>query len=221
MTNFKKVNIEDESSGLTSNIHTLADSIGNLDGTNGQVVAAALFGRVSDTVLAPLQLDDSTNSIQTVSYAHHEIHGGSAYVVSMIFNSVGSGSSADVLIVTPDTTKYTHMVYSAVGTGEFEALMYEDTTTSADGTAITPTNRNRNSANTPGAVATHTPTITGVGTLLLSSRLGSGKNSGGESRDISEFILKRNTKYLFRITSRAAGNELTHILDWYEHTDRN
>ena len=67
-------------------------------------------------------------------------------------------------------------------------------------------------------------TVNSLGILIASLSGGSGTNPsngtpGGASRD-NEWVLRPNTKYLFRFTSGAAGNILEYNAEWYEHTDK-
>ena len=65
------------------------------------------------------------------------------------------------------------------------------------------------------------PTISAPGTLLTRRYVGSGKSSGGGTRDNNEFILKQNTAYLLRITEgNVANTNINWELDWYEHTNK-
>lgn len=68
-------------------------------------------------------------------------------------------------------------------------------------------------------------TVTDVGIRLGGLSGGDASNPnrgvpGGQSRD-KEFVLRPNTKYIFRFTSGANGNILSYVGEWYEHTDKN
>lgn len=181
----------------------------------------AITGLINDTTYRTARVDASTHSLQVVDYAHHEIHSGSAYVVS--YNAdVSSGANLDVLIVTPNTTAWAHMLLNLAGENELLATLYETATVSAAGTALTEVNHNRNSANTAAVVVTHTPTVTGTGTAIWQRIGGSGETVGGEARNDAEMILKQNTTYLLRLTNNGVGTGWINVeLDWYEHTDKN
>ena len=162
--------------------------------------------------------DSTTNSLVTISHPHHEIHSGDMFADSGQ-ETLGSGSSTELLFITPDTDKYAHMLVRARSTGEANYTLYEDTTVSANGVACSIFNRDRNSLNTPTMQCFDGPTITDDGTLLHEEHFGAGQLTSGESRDESEIVLKRNTKYLVRLTSEAAGNDVSRIVEWYEHTN--
>lgn len=165
------------------------------------------------------RLDASTHSWQVIDYEHHEIHSGSSFVVADC-TDLGNGASRELLIVTPNTAKWAHLLVKIITESEAHWYLYEDATTSSDGTGLTEVNRNRNSATTATAVVTHTPTLTGDGTLIYQEHYGSGRGNGGENRGESEFVLKQNAKYLVRLTNATtSANYVTIVLDWYEHTD--
>jgi len=57
-----------------------------------------------------------------------------------------------------------------------------------------------------------TSITTGVGASASGGRVA----VGGEANSESYFVLKQNTAYLIRATSRADNNALAIIMDWYE-----
>ena len=175
--------------------------------------------RSSDGTSQPLRLDKATNTLQTMSYEHHEIHGGSAFTVS--YNEdVGNGANCDVLLVTPNTTKWAHLTYSV--DVEVEAMLYiYEAPTATPGSALVAYNRDRNSATTATVTVSSTPTsITPGTTIIRQYHFGSGRTFGGGDRAVFEFILKQNTKYLLRVNNMTANaNYISLKLDWYEHVN--
>jgi len=166
-------------------------------------------------------VDASTESLITVSYEHHEIHDGSSFW----YDDVVTGSAAiDYLITTPDTTKFVHFGYDieSAGAGYVMAL-YE--ATDKDGTTLqTAYNRNRNVGTAPTATI-HKAVSGGTtdGTRIMWHSTGTtaaGGKVGGASRDATERILLRNTKYIIRLTP-LASNTISTRINWYEHTDKN
>lgn len=186
----------------------------------------AVLYATNGTANVPIQIDKSTRAITSIDYAHHEIHSGVHYHVSYCDNDVDSGQTAELLIVTPNTTKWAHLKFTVTFILVTSVAVFEDTTTSADGTGLTEWNSNRN-AGFPVAtsVVTHTPTVTVTGNAIYNSyggiSTGLFTREGGESRNDNEFILKQNTKYLFNATSLTNDNIICWQLDWYEHTDKN
>ena len=171
------------------------------------------------------QIDAATWAQVIVSYEHHEIHGGSHYFYQ---DYVTLGSGADIVFAaqTPDTTKWSHLVWEIEAQGLFIFQIYEGASVTFDGTDITTVfNNNRNSANTSNWVNfEYDPTVISSGTRLGGVQVGDASNPvtgipGGGDRD-REVILKQNTTYLFIIESGVADNVITYRAEWYEHTDK-
>ena len=203
-------------------IEQAADDSSDMEDKFGLVTNAILNGRISNTAIRPLRIDSSTHSIQTISYEHHEIHSGSSFTASYQVEAA-NGANADILIVTPDSTKEAHFFYEVDVEAEAQLYIYEAPTATAAANPIVAYNRNR--TGTPDAatvVLTHTPTsITEGTTVIRSHHFGAGKSFGGGERSSHEFVLKLNTKYLFRLTNLTTGdNWFNIILNWYEHSPR-
>lgn len=175
--------------------------------------------RPTDGDIVPLKFDHATSVLATVDHEHQKIHEGAAFTASFKADVAGGGVM-DILIVTPNTTKYAHFTYEIECELETDILFYEAPTATAAANPIVAYNRDRNSATAATVVITHTPTsITEGTTIIRSSHVGSGKSYGGGERATHEFILKKNTKYLLRLTNAVsnATNQIAVKLDWYEH----
>jgi hypothetical protein len=190
---------------------------------NSQATVSALLAgyRSSDSTYQPLRLDQSTNSIQTLDYLHHEVHAGNYYRSGMNY-SLANGEVATYAVVTPDSSTWAHMSWelSASADGTFTVL--ENVSNLSGGATLTPLNHNRNSTTTSDMACTRgmtgddliTPT---GGTPILNATLPTGKGSV-LSRDLGqEFILKQNSTYLFRYTNGTSANVIQLVLEWYEH----
>ena len=175
-------------------------------------------------------VDKSTAALQTIEYPHHEIHEGSAFVVSANETLASSGTIA-LSFHTGDTAKWSHMTYFARASGEANIQIIENPTiTLGTGTAKLSINRNRNSAKTSlmqdsstgawvAGSLTQDATVAG-GTVICEEHFGSGQATGGSTVNRSEFMLKQDEDYVYLLTSEAAGNDCELILNWYEHTDK-
>ncbi len=170
-------------------------------------------------------IDGSTASLQTVDYPHHEIHGGSRYVLTQrtAVDAFDIAAPLSFYVITPNTTKWAHLViYGDANAPAYWELFEDDGNASnfdvSGGSAATPTNRNRNSANTSGLTITTAPTITKAEAAVLISTEAIAKSSSAGTRH--EWILAQNTEYLVRATSYVDNNEGSISLDWYEHTDK-
>ncbi len=175
---------------------------------------------LNDTDGDPLGIDSVTNALIIIDYEHHEIHAGSSFTV-IESTELGNGATFDVLIQTPDTTKWAHLVWEIEHELETQFQFYSDTVYTDNGTAINAFNRDANSSKVSTTLVYHTPTIGGVGNLTATIVSGSGKKSGGGDRLANEFILKQDCAYLIRITNLTANNNWQTVkLNWYEHTSK-
>ena len=176
---------------------------------------------MSREAILRLHKDPKTNALKNVNYEHSEIHAGEHYFVSG-HEIEASAATIKFVVTTPNTTKWLHMTFSIDATEKVTLDVYEGTSGVTGGAAVTPANNNRNSANTSGATIVKDPaSITVEGTLLDSYASGSTGpfgQIGNVSRD-KELVLKQNTSYLFKITSGAAGNDISYNGSWYEHTN--
>ena len=58
---------------------------------------------------APINIDKSTRAQTNIDYAHHEIHGGSSFMIHSVLSGVASGTIGNVLFITPNNAKWCHM----------------------------------------------------------------------------------------------------------------
>ena len=171
-----------------------------------------------------VRMDAATHVLTTISYAHHETHSGNFYRTAMNF-TLGNGNVCALSFITPNSTKWCHMTWELSDTADGTFDLLEDVTSFAGGVATVPVNKNRNSRSASGAVCTRgmtgadpiTPT---GGTAILDIALATGKGNTASRTDNAEYILKQNSKYLFRYTNGANANVVHLILHWYEHTDK-
>jgi hypothetical protein len=177
--------------------------------------------KVLDTIIEDSLKDglpyDGCGALHVIDHAHHEIHEGDYIFGDDISGSLASGDIKYWLFITPDEATYYHSFPHIIGTGEFEVQSYEGVTVATNGTEIPMYNRNRNIA----IASTYkfykdptTPNVTNC-PIVRNIRIGSGKSAIGESRAENELILKPNTKYLIKATSRAVGTFITCHLNGY------
>jgi len=181
------------------------------------------YGKTSDSTRQMPRIDATTHTMQSIDYEHHEIHAGSHFFYTDK-NTLGSAGTVVYLLTTPNTTKWSHLVYLISGSAITTIDIYEGADRVGD-VAQTAYNSNRTSATTPTLVIHKAITGAGStdGTLIWTRSSGSSsgqRRTGMEATRGGEKILKQNTKYIIRITSGTASN-LTNIdLEWYEHTDK-
>jgi len=191
-------------------------------GNGGETVLGAL---ASDSTPRHAKLDTSTHTIQTIDYAHHEVHAGSHYYLTYPFTLAATTDTQDFIIDTPNTTKWAHMIWDLGGSAITEVWVYEGTTvTSTD--AITTFNNNRNSTETADVVIYNAGAIvssTDDGTLIWHSKSGASSQQSRQSMkagNAEEIILKQNSNYRVHYETGTATNLCNLKLEWYEHTDR-
>lgn len=165
--------------------------------------------------------DSRTRALEVIDYPHHEVHRGDHYFVSET-RTPGAGSSFEWLIVTPNSTTWSHfiLVPSAKDVGIF--ALYEGTA-KAGGTAITERCSDRNGVDAnAGLVWTYTPGAGADGTLIRNWYIpaaGPAVRDPGEGR-AQEIILKANTSYLLRWTPSGGGAVAAFIdAEWYNHAN--
>lgn len=167
-----------------------------------------------------MEMDNATGAIKNIDYDHSEIHSGSSFCYSGIA-TINSGDSVSILITTKDTLLWSHCIFYVSVSGAATISLHEAVTVSDTGASRTAGNRNRNITRAATTKINYDPVITNAGTLLGTCYLGEGRKTGDRFRGEEEFILKQNTKYVFRILSEAAGNRVSVMIDWYEHRNKN
>lgn len=177
------------------------------------------------------RIDNNSGAFMVIDYAHHEIHAGDHFTVHHSAASKNDGTTINIYLKTPNTTKYCHMFMKWSASGAAYGRIYEAPTITANtGTNATAVyNRNRNSSTASTVVDNATTpaankvgldvTKTGNGTIIFNEFSGAAKQQKGESRNDNEYMLDANTAYLFEVESDAAGLTLAITLDWYEHID--
>ncbi|MHC4647305.1 MAG: hypothetical protein ACYTBJ_17580 [Planctomycetota bacterium] len=150
---------------------------------------------------------------------HHHIHESNAYSLSATKTSMGVGDTFTLTVVTPSTTNWLHPIWGASGLYEYYIRVYEGATITTPGASVTPVNKNRNSSNASVATFTVDDTISDLGTNIFELFVSSGFRQGGVGDQRDEIILKAGENTVFHLESRRAGNIISGILDWYEHTN--
>ena len=161
---------------------------------------------------------DAAGSLVNMNTLHHKTHRGLFFYYNTYDLALAASGNLDMLLITGD--KQAHIrVKSVLLEGDGLFTLYQGTTVSNNGTALTATNANLNSSNTPEVLAYAGPTVTGVGTLLGGDFVKVGNNSvlGNFDIDSDLLILRPNTNYLLRLTNRGSGaTEALITLGFYE-----
>jgi hypothetical protein len=162
------------------------------------------------------------NAVRTISLDNSLVHQGKGFAHHSM-HSVTNGSTLDHLIITP-TDKDIHMrswsVKSSVGPVSIN--VYEDCVVSANGSAEPVGNNNRQSSTANLLQLYTTPTVTSVGNLMLTDFIGATGTGahvivGESAADDTEWLLKKGSKYLFRIVNSAGSTaSVVHTFNWFE-----
>lgn len=168
-------------------------------------------------------VDPVSGATIKIDFEHHEIHEGDHFFYNDVL-TLANGATQDYLLTTPNTTKRVHFLYHVNGTIGATIGIYEGA--NRTGTTLqTAYNSDRDSSNTA-TIIIHKGQSGGTtdGTNIAPNGFGSSTvgGGGGESTRAYEILLKKNTKYIFRVTNKAAvNNDLNVKFIWYEHTPAN
>lgn len=119
----KKLNI-----GLLALLFIALITVGATTGISGP---KTIWGKISDTVARAIRIDSATHVIETIEHEHSKIHSGSSYVCTDVQHV--DATTQKWMVLTPDSTEYAHMLFSAACTGE----MQMDVTEHSDSTGTT------------------------------------------------------------------------------------
>ena len=188
---------------------------------DGRVYTNSMItGKTSDTTFQTPRIDASTHTLQTIDCAHHEVHSGSSFYYHDVV-ALGNAGIQDYLITVPDTTKWPHFGIEIDFNEAAGVVEIYEATDKVGTTPQTVFNRDRNSA-TIATTTVHKGQSGGTtdGTRIFWKKVGAGKTSGGVAGTAEERILKRNTKYILRLTNTSTStNNTTVVIRWYEHTN--
>jgi hypothetical protein len=214
-------------SGALSVESTITDGTNTAGVVSPSSPTAAYGGKGLRVIIGPT--DPISNLPVTIPYDHHQIHEGEAWHLDSYVLNLASGSSYDIVFTVPNiaiTGPLTsavlacpHFRYVVSANDLAQVFLYEGpTVTAATGTAGAWINFERNGSYTAKTTILLAPTITGVGTLIdteyfMSIAEGKSTTSGGS---VEEFVLKNNTKYLYRVTSGSNGCDIHTNFFMYE-----
>lgn len=174
----------------------------------------------TDYVVGKSGIDAVTEAQESISVEHHEIHEGNHFNYCDYALAQAAAVVIEFVLTVPDSTKWPHLTFGVTASEGATIELFEGVTNITNGASITPRNNNRNSATVSNVTilkdpTTVTPTIRAAGFLA-----GGAREAGITNRD-KENILKQDEKYLVRITSLAAQNDISWCAEWYEHTNKN
>lgn len=179
-----------------------------------------------DNIIGQVKITDGTyiaeidhlGYLVSIEIEHHKVHEGVFYTVADFDVSVDTASPKYWHIITPNTDVRAHAkMQIATDTGGLVEL-FENPTTTGNGDAIVASNNDRNSTNDATVNFYKDPTVSDDGTRIEVSRIGAGreKKFGGEARQASELILKKNEQYLIKATPDANAAQISLNVGFYE-----
>jgi hypothetical protein len=181
----------------------------------------------------PTRLNEFDNFFKaplTVDIAHHEIHEGDTFSITVTDSVAASGHLVQIYLKTPAAAtpqKRVHMIIGHEGTGLHSFTITEGIDTIANGAAFVPINRQRGSAK---LTANQAARVGGDdqaggaltyanGDIIWAESAGAGKGQGSSNRGTGEWVLAPNTEYIFELASGATSTSIGLSATWYEHTD--
>lgn len=181
------------------------------------------------------KVDSLTGADIVVDYAHHEVHGKSAFRTSAVDEAMGNADTIELCFKTPAGTKRAHLtlefatlvgvkveVLSGVtwdtGTGAQNAIINRFQEASPESSMILEDTTSSFVAND--AVVLNPDNLAG-GTMLEDFYAWGVKNqaAAGGGRGVAELILEPDTLHAVVLTAIGASNKGHLTLNWYEHTD--
>ena len=167
-------------------------------------------------------LETTTGALRSIDNDHAYIHEGKLFSATHKV-TLTAGSSIYISFTTPNTDKVVHYRPASLTTSadNVTTLFFEGGTFTGGSTLAT-VNRNRKSLTTAEVLINTGVTSTLDGTLLYTSFLGGGvgvgqSRGGGELAENQEWVLKKNTVYLIKLTNgSSSSNTLCLGVRWYE-----
>lgn len=168
-----------------------------------------------------ISADQYSGAVGVIEQEHLKIHQGKGFTLAVRLTIANVGGTYEFLGVVPAFVfpHFRNIIVASDG-GPFDMDFYEAPTYSATGSAATPFNNNRNSANTAGLLVYDTPTLTDDGTLLEAILIPGTKQTGAlGSEGSNEWNLKQGEDYMIRVTNNTVGagtSRFTINMFWYE-----
>lgn len=125
-----------------------------------------------------------------------------------------NNSEIKAFAVTTPTNKTINLGFIVRGGQDFTVEIFENASVTG-GTAVTPVNLNRRTSKTSSVIVVDEPTINNEGTLLFGYAAGN-NSSTGNIYNRGQLILKKNTTYLYKITSKDNANRIGYSGIWIE-----
>jgi hypothetical protein len=180
-----------------------------------------LAGAEADALDLALEKDHESGALVMIDYEHSRVHEHQMFSLSLV-NEALVDDAAINFVITTGATKELHLIPAFSVGGDARVIVSEAPTTSG-GSAATPRNMYRPATETAEFTVVSGATISNVGTLLWDAIIpgGTGPGSAGAHvRPGTEWVLKKSTKYLIRLTNIANTTQPASLnMEGYEVED--
>lgn len=190
------------------------------DGRNRAVGGGKVFRNDLSVLSWPDTITNATDvskAIIVIELEHSKIHQGKGWEVSIEAGSIGAGASFNVLYKINEGRPHLRNYSVAVSDGPVTVRLFEEPTVTANGTEVTPRNRNRAESDINGVQVFTGPTLTADGTRLETTFLPAlGNKVGGNVNSAYEEWILNDEYYLLRITN-GSNSSITAVINafWY------
>ena len=174
------------------------------------------------TEILDLGNDKRTNALITAEVNKILINEGKAYTMSTRIQNLASGANTYFGLVVPADKEIHYKPIDYIADAESIKIEFFEDSDFSSGTELNIVQRNRNISTQAETKAYASPTITSEGDLFYTMYI-LGKDGGfliqelGGSVSTDKFVLKKNTKYLVKITNEGTGAvNLVLKSDFYE-----
>lgn len=160
---------------------------------------------------------DEYGNIKVIDVANSSVHDGKAYTYTAT-SSISATSSVYFMGRTGAVTSHLMGFFVKSDASPLKVEFFESPTTTADGTPQLVVARNRQSTGTATTMQVFAgPTVTESGTPLMIDRVLGDKQTVSDEHLDGEWLLKKNTSYIFKITNET--NQTVNIVagfNWIE-----
>ena len=165
-----------------------------------------------------------TEALKQIETDHAYIHDGLFYEVFLQF-TLATTATKYISLQTPEELYIHYRNEKVVSSGDKVTIeLFEDAVLNATpgGTPLTPFNHNRLTTHTSGTTVLDGPTVDAEGTKIAQAFIGGGTSqgqarSGDDTSQANEWVLKRDTTYLIKITNDSTGDNTIQVNPiWYE-----
>lgn len=156
-----------------------------------------------DVLISRLLADTYSGNLRIINTIHEKIHQGQITVYGHYDTNVANTNSMEVLFKA-NASLSAHSIINVNTDGDAEVQIFETPTISADGTPLTPRNKNRYASDTVGYTVFHTPTTSVDGTELINQFVAGGSGGikvGAATEERDEWVFKEGLNYLIRVTN--------------------